>query len=117
LDVDGWALLIGVDIHRCSSMHVAEGRAGIPEAIQKLFRVPDDIRRDYPGEVWGIGYGETPSDAWQTVWEEAQKRGIVKRREIGDADCSLFKAKDMVSIYEEMLRTDPFGLFGITEYG
>ena len=28
LDVDGWTLLLGVDIHRCSSMHQAEKKAG-----------------------------------------------------------------------------------------
>jgi aminoglycoside N3'-acetyltransferase len=117
LDVDGWALLIGVDIHRCSSMHIAEGSVGIPEKIRDLFRVPDAIQRDYPEGVWALGYGETPGDAWQTVWEEAKRQGLVRKHRIGTSDCDLFRAKAMVNIYEELLRTDPFGLFGIQESG
>ena len=115
LKADGWALLIGIDMHRCSSMHVAESPVVIPEKIRDIFRVPDAIQQDYPDDVWGIGYGETPNDAWQTVWDEAKRRDLVKTGRIGNSNCNLFKAKEMVSIYEEMLRTDPFGLFGVTE--
>jgi aminoglycoside N3'-acetyltransferase len=117
LKIDGWALLIGVDIHRCSSMHVAEGTVGVPPGIRKLFRTPADIQRDYPENVWAIGYGETPSDAWQAVWEEATRLHLVKKQRIGNSECCLFKARAMISIYEEMLRIDPFRLFGVKESG
>ena len=113
LDVDGWALLLGVDIHRCSGMHVAEGRVGIPAEITKRFEVPEDIRRDYPDDVWYIQYGSTPDDAWGKVKGEAERRGMIKRHRIGRAECILFKARAVVGIYEEVLRTDPFGLFGV----
>jgi hypothetical protein len=32
---------------------------------------------------------------------------------IGQAACMLFKARPVVGIYEEWMRRDPFGLFGI----
>ena len=112
LDIDGWALLLGVDIGRCSSMHLAES-VPIPEEIRERFKAPADILRDYPQDRWGIGYGSAPDDPWAKAWAEAQRRGLIRTRTIGESECKLFKAKAMVSIYEEMRRTDPFGLFGL----
>ena len=112
LDIDGWALLLGVDIHRCSSMHLAE-QVGIPDRIAELTQLPEDIRRDYPADAWEVGYGSTPDDPWAKVWEQAECKGLVRKRCIGQARCMLFKAKAVVSIYEELLRMDPFALFGV----
>ena len=112
LDIDGWALLLGVDINRCSSMHAAEG-VGIPEPIARLTRVPEDIQKDYPADTWAVGYGSTPGDAWAKVWEQAERQGLIGKRRIGRAQCMLFRAKAVVSIYAELLRTDPFVLFGV----
>jgi len=114
LDSDGWALLLGVDINRCSSMHAAE-QAGIPDRIAKLTQVPEDIRRDYPADTWEVGYGSTPDDAWAKVWEQAERQGLIRKRRIGQAQCMLFRAKAVVSIYAELLRTDPFALFGVKQ--
>jgi len=111
LEIDGWVLLLGVGIGYCSSMHIAEN-VGIPDEITKLFRVPDDIRRDYPENIH-IAYGSTPDDAWRKVQDESERRGLIKRHRIGNAECMLFKARPVVGIYEEALRTDPFGLFGL----
>ncbi len=112
LEIDGWALLLGVDIGRCSSMHLAES-VPIPEEITRYFDVPDDILRDYPRDRWSIGYGSAPGNPWVKVWEEALRRGLVRTRTIGQSECKLFKARAMVSIYEEMRRSDPFGMFGL----
>jgi aminoglycoside 3-N-acetyltransferase len=113
LDVDGWVLLLGVDIHRCSSMHQAEGRVGIPEPIEAQRRVPEDVLRDYPEEKWYIECANTLDDAWGKVQDEAERRGLIRRRRIGQADCMLFRARAVVGLYEEALREDPFGLFGV----
>lgn len=110
LEIDGAVLLLGVGIHSCSSMHQAE-KVGIPPEISKYFDLPDDIRQDYPD--MHIAYGSTPDDAWGKVAAQAERRGLIKRRRIGNAECMLFKAKPVVGIYEEALRTDPFGLFGV----
>ena len=112
LDVDGWVLLIGVNIHRCSSLHLAE-RVPIPDEITRRFALPDDIQRDYPESEWSVGYGGTPGDPWTHVWEEAERRGLIRHGRIGQAACALFKAKEMVTIYETMRRAEPFGLFGL----
>jgi aminoglycoside N3'-acetyltransferase len=112
LDVDGWALLIGVDIHRCSSMHLAE-RVPIPDEITARYRVPEDILRDYPEDRWSVGYGGTPGDPWRAAWEEAERRGLIQKGRIGQAECALFKARAVVGVYEELRRTDPYGIFGL----
>jgi len=51
--------------------------------------------------------------AWRKVQAEAERRGLMKRGKIGQAECRLFKARPVVGMYEEALRTDPFGLFGV----
>ena len=112
LDIDGWALLIGVDIHSCSSLHLAE-RVPIPDEIAAHYRIPEDILRDYPKDRWSIGYGGTPGNPWQAVWKEAERRGLIHKGRIGQAACALFKAQAVVALYEELRRTDPYGIFGL----
>jgi aminoglycoside 3-N-acetyltransferase len=114
LEIDGWALLMGVGIDRCSSMHEAE-KVGFPSKIAKIFELPADIRRDYPADLWGIGYGSTPMDPWSTILSEAEAQGLIRRRTIGRAECVLFKARALVNEYADHLRTDPFAIFGLVE--
>ncbi len=112
LKVDGWVLLLGVGIGYCSSMHQAE-KVGIPTEVSDCVKVPEEIRQQYPDDIY-ISFGGQPEDGWQKVLDEAERRGYVKHHKIGQSECMLFKARDVVGIYEEALRTDPLGLFGIT---
>lgn len=109
----GWVLLIGVDIHRCSSMHCAESRAGLPEVVIQSAQPPADILRDYPEDQWYIQYGDPPEDAWGKIQAEAEQRGLINRQEIGKAKCMLFRGREVVEIYEQHLRKDPYNLFGL----
>ncbi len=113
IEADGLALLLGVGIDRCSSMHLAEGAVGVPAEIRRLSEPPDDIIRDYPEDEWAIGFGGPPNDAWQTVWEEAVERGLVRTGRIGDALCHVFRARAMEGILERRLRADPHALYGV----
>jgi aminoglycoside N3'-acetyltransferase len=121
LSLDGWVLLVGVDIHRCSSMHQAEGKVTWPEAITEYFRTPQAILQDYPENEWYLAYHDPAKppdeDAWGKIQDEAEARGLVRRGKIGEADSMLFRARQVVDIYEERLRTDPFSLFGIKPEG
>lgn len=112
LAVDGWALLIGVGIDRCSSMHLAEEAVPVPDDIERRFSLPEDVARLYPEEEWAVGYGDGGASPWLRVWDEAVARGLVRTGEIGRARCSLFRAKAMVSLYEDLRRRDPYGLYG-----
>jgi len=117
LSINGWVLLIGVDIHRCSCMHTAEDKVEMPQEILEHFELPEEIQREYPKTDWYVEYNEPhkplPEDAWGKVQMEAERRGLIRRGYIGKAKCMLFKAKPVVDIYEEFLRQDPFELFGI----
>ncbi len=113
LEVDGLALLLGVDIHRCSSMHQAERRAGLPPEVEACYQATDAIRRDYPVEDWHVQCGDTPEDGWGKIQDEAHRLGMIRQGWIGQADCRLFKARQVVGLYEAALRSAPFKLFGI----
>jgi len=113
LESDGWALLAGVGIDRLSSMHQAESRVGLPAEVERCFAIPEELRRDYPAPEWEIGCGGTPEDAWGKVWQEALHRQLVRQQRIGQAECKLFKARAVEGIYEDWLRSDPLGLFGL----
>lgn len=115
VEIDGWTLLMGVGVDRVSSLHLAEENPGLPQAIRRIFEPPPDLRRDYPAGRWDIGYGSTPKDAWARVWEEADERGLIIKGRIGLADCALFRTRALLAVYQEWLRKDPFGLFGLEE--
>jgi aminoglycoside 3-N-acetyltransferase len=111
IEIGGLVLLIGVGIHRCSSMHQAE-KNGLPEEVKKYLTVPEHIRKEYPSNYF-IDYGGTPENGWDKVMLLAEQRGLIKKGKIGAAVCMLFRARDVVGIYETLLKTDPLGLFGI----
>ena len=112
--LDGWVLLIGVGIDRCSSMHLAE-QVPIPDQINAYWRLPEDLQRDYPPDRWAIGYGGPPGDAWGKVQEKAERRGWIRHGRIGAAECLLFRADAVIGLYEHLRRTDPFALFGLEQ--
>jgi len=113
LDTGGHALLLGVDIHRLSSMHYAEGKVGLPQAVRDIFAADAETLKIYPPDRWYVEAGVPPVDAWGKIQAEAERRGYIRRRTIGAAECLFFKARDVVGLYEEALRTDPLGLYGL----
>lgn len=114
MDVGGYALLLGVDIHRLSAMHHAESRAGgVPAAVRACFAAGEDLARTYPRDRWYVEVGATPHDGWAKVQDEAAGRGLVREARIGAARCLLMPVPEVIGIYEHALRADPYGLFGI----
>ena len=116
LEIDGLVLLIGVDIDRCSSMHLAD-RVMITEQARERMnalwpdeesKIADEVRQEYPSDIV-IGPREGSSGGpWENAKNEAEGRGLIKRGKIGQAECSLFKAKDLITLIEEVRRTGPF---------
>jgi aminoglycoside 3-N-acetyltransferase len=111
LALDGWALLLGVDIERLSSMHQAE-REPLPPEITQYVAPPTEIRQRYPADYY-IAYGQTPENAWLKIQARAESEQIIKIGQIGQATCRFFKARPVVEMYAEALRTDPWGLYGV----
>jgi aminoglycoside N3'-acetyltransferase len=116
LALDGWCLLLGVGIDRCSSMHAAED-APLPVDIAAYMDIPAQARRAYDPQQWNIGGGSTPEDAWRKVWEAADRQGLVRHQQIGQAACHYFKARSVVAIYKHWRQTDPYGLYGVSRQG
>ena len=113
LDNDGWALLLGVDIYRLTSMHYRE--ENLPIAIRNIFTASGDILNDYPIDQWYIETGSPPVKAWYKIQDEADRRGYILHGKIGNAECMFFKARDVVDIYGKALKEDPFGLYELKE--
>ncbi len=84
-----------------------------PEVEACYNRSPDDVLRDYPPQDWFVQCGDTPEDGWGKIQDEAEKLGLIRHGQIGQADCRLFKARPVVGLYEAALRNDSFKLFGI----
>jgi len=116
LAVDGWCLLLGVGIDRCSSMHAAED-VPLPASFNAYFAVPEAVRQRYDPDTWIVGYGGTPDDAWQKVYAAADQQGLIRHTSIGQASCHLFKARSVVAIYKGWRQTDPFSLYGVPNHG
>lgn len=112
LEMDGWVLLLGVDIERCSSMHQAE-KNPLPPEILRYTTLPDEVRKQYPSDDYHFAYGQTPENAWLKIQTQAEQQGIIRIGQIGQATCRFFKARPVVGMYEYALRTDPWGLYGV----
>jgi len=112
LAMDGSCLLLGVGIYSCSSMHAAESMP-IPLDINRCWAIPAHVRSLYDPQLWSIGYGGTPDDAWQKVWVEADTQGLIQHGRIGQAACHYFKARSVVGIYKRWRQADPYGLYGV----
>ncbi len=117
-DSDGHALLIGVDIDRCSSMHLAESTK-ITEKARALMderwspkspaSIKDGVRNRYPREiVLGSEGGWKNGDPWSSARDEAARKLLIRRGPIGNADSMFFKVIDLLSLIREVRREGPF---------
>ena len=111
LDSHGWALLIGVDIYRLTSMHYKEGK--LPQEVREIFKVEDKILKDYPPDEWILEAGVPPVKAWYKIQDEANRRGYIKHHTIGKSKCMFFKVRDVVDIYAKALEENPLELYGL----
>ena len=116
LEVDGLVLLLGVDIDRCSSMHLADGVKVTRQARKRMnalwpdsgCKITDEVRREYPSDII-IGPREgTSGNPWENARQEAERRGLIRRGKVGRADCLLFRARDLVGLIEEVRKSGPF---------
>jgi len=113
LDTRGHALLLGVDIHRLSSMHYMETPDSPPPLVRAIFAPPPDVLEIYPADAWYVECGIPPEDAWGKIQAQAEALGLIRRECIGQAHCMLFVAADVVELYRAALQTDPLGLYGL----
>lgn len=107
----GKALMFGVDIYKLTAMHYVEGIT--PEDINKKFELTDEINRKYPPDEWFMEAGHPPVKAWYKIQDKAYEKGLIKETMIGDCKVMFFDIWSVVSLYENGLKRDPYGLWGM----
>ena len=108
---DGKALLLGVDIYKLTAMHYVETIT--PDDINAQFAPSDEINRIYPPDEWFIEAGHPPVKAWYKIQAMAYEKGFIKEMYIGDCKAMFFDIWSVVLLYENELRNDPYGLWGM----
>ena len=109
----GKALMLGVDIYKLTAMHYVEGIT--PDDINKEFEPSEEINKAYPPDQWFMEAGHPPIKAWYTIQQKAYERGLIKEAQIGECKAMFFDIWDVVSIYEDELKKDPYKLWGVTK--
>jgi Aminoglycoside N3''-acetyltransferase len=113
LDNGGKALLLGVDIYRLTAMHYVEDL--LPQKIRDIFKPSEKVNRIYPPEQWFIETGEPPAKAWYTIQKIALDKGFIKEGQIGKCKCMFFDLWEIVGLYQNELKINPYELYGIEE--
>lgn len=111
IDSGGYALLIGVDIYRMSSMHYVEDC--IPREIRDKFIPCDEARQIYPENEWFIESWQPPAKPWYTIQRRAYEKGYITDTMIGDSKCMMVKVKEATELYRHALQNEPFELYGL----
>ncbi len=114
VEAGGYILLLGVQMDRCSALHLAEEQVLLPEDIVELRegKVPEELLQVYPPDAWIIGCENIWAD-FLIVQQEAENLGMIKSGTIGAATARLFEAAPMLALYKKMLLEDPYRMFGI----
>lgn len=107
----GKAVLFGVDIYKLTAMHYVEGVT--PREITEVFAPSKEILEIYPEDQWFVETGHPPVKAWYTIQKMAFERNLIRTGKVGECSVMCFSIKDVVSIYEDELKRDPFGLWGM----
>ena len=92
-------------------MHYMEGAT--PKDINKMFEPTEEINKKYPPEGWFMEAGHPPVKAWYKIQDMAYNKNLIKEAYIGDCKVMFFDILSVVSLYEEELKRDPYGLWGL----
>lgn len=113
LDNGGKALLLGVDIYRLTAMHYVEDL--LPQRIRDIFKPSEEVNILYPPDQWFVETGEPPVKPWYTIQAMAFEKGVIKIGQIGKSKCMLFDVWDVVRLYQQEIKNNPYQLYGIEE--
>jgi len=105
----GYALLLGVDIYRLSSMHYMED--AMPDEVKQKFTASDEARVKYPENEWIIGSLIPVHKPWYKIQDAAYQAGLIQDGMIGNAKCMLFKVQPVVELYRKSLLEYPLEFY------
>lgn len=111
IDSDGYALLLGVDIYKLSTMHYVEDE--LPVEIRNRFKSSTEAIAKYPENQWFIESWEPEVKPWYAIQKEAYSKGFIKDIHIGNAKCMFFKVRPVIELYRQALLERPFDLYGL----
>lgn len=111
IEMDGYALLLGVDIYSLSAMHYVED--ALPQAIRDRFAPSAEARAKYPEDQWLIEAWLPEARPWYTIQAEAYAQGLIADAHIGPARCMLLKVRPVIELYRQALLHRPFELYGL----
>ena len=107
----GKALMLGVDIYKLTAMHYVEDL--LPDDIKNYFPLNDEINKIYPPDKWMIEAGTFPVKPWCSIQNMAYEKGIIKDCMIGNSKVMFFDIWDVVGLYEQELKINPYKLYGL----
>ncbi|MEW6718023.1 MAG: AAC(3) family N-acetyltransferase [Chloroflexota bacterium] len=105
LEANGYVLLLGVGLDRCTAMHLAESRVQLPERILKKITPPQGFTDRYPEDEWEWDFGPYPDFA--RLEPVCKEHGIMRTVTIGRAIARLLRLSELVELYAEALRDNP----------
>jgi aminoglycoside 3-N-acetyltransferase len=109
LELDGYILLLGVDLSCCSSIHLAEERVQLPQHILEKLKPPQELIEKYGTNLgwpeWDIGYGPYPDFA--KMEGPCKEGGIMRIIGIGESTVRLARLRSLIELYAEALRENP----------
>lgn len=108
---NGKALMLGVDIYKLTAMHYVEGL--LPDDIKNYFPLSNKINKIYPPDEWMIEAGTFSVKPWYTIQNMAYKKGVIKDGLIGNAKVMFFDIWDVVGLYEQEIKNNPYKLYGL----
>jgi aminoglycoside 3-N-acetyltransferase len=115
LESDGYILLIGVGLDRCTAMHLAENRVHLPDHILKKITPPKWFVEKYPEGVWEWDMGPYPD--FTRLTQPCLERGIMKTVKVGNASLKLVRLRKLIDLYAEYLEKDPDLFYGNIQTG
>lgn len=107
----GKALMLGVDIYKLTAMHYVEDL--LPDDIKNYFSLSEEVKKIYPSDKWMIEAGAFPVKSWYTIQNLAYEKGVIKDGMIGNSKVMLFDIWDVVGLYEQELKNNPYKLYGL----
>jgi aminoglycoside 3-N-acetyltransferase len=106
----GRILLLGVDFRVCTLLHTAEELARVP-FIDFETRYPVRVRDRGAERVMSLYCHSTPLPAnFPAIEPELAAAGLLTRGHVGQAECRLFAAADLLDVALDRLRRDPYFL-------
>ena len=105
LELDGYILLIGVDLSFCTAMHLAEERVVLPKHILEKITPPKWFVEKYPEDEWEWDFGPYPE--FSKMEEPCQKHKIMETINVGEATLKLVRLRELIDLYAEYLRKNP----------